>query len=87
MRFGDALLELLQEEDVYVTSTGKVNLSAFARELDGIHYQSLRRAVSGARPVPIEMIEECARALRVRPNYFLEYRILRPRHLGAARVA
>ena len=73
-RFGEALIDLLREDDLYVTSTGKVNLRAFAQELEGCPYHSLRRAVVGDRPATVELMEECARALRVRPDYFADYR-------------
>jgi transcriptional regulator with XRE-family HTH domain len=79
--FGDALLDLLRDEDVYLTGTGNVNLRAFARDLDGVTYQTLRRAITGERRVTLELLEECARVLRVRPDYFAEYRIEQVRRL------
>jgi plasmid maintenance system antidote protein VapI len=74
LRFGDALADLLREND-YTTSTGNPNWHAFARELDGIHYETLRKAVNGQRGVTPELIEEVARALRIRPQHFVEYRL------------
>ncbi len=69
-----ALRELAIEND-YVTQSGKPKWSALASELDGFHYETLRRAATGRTPPAPRLIEECARALRVRPDYFLEYRV------------
>jgi len=89
--FRDALLELLLEHD-YSTQTGSPNWAAFAERLDGIHYQTLRRAVGGQqRPSP-RLIEECARVLGLRPEYFVEYRFylaqrdFDPREVGRDRA-
>jgi hypothetical protein len=69
-----ALRELVVEHD-YVTRSGAPNWAAFAAQVDGFHYETVRRVATGRRvPVP-RLIEECARALRVRPEYFLEYRV------------
>lgn len=73
-RFGPALRELLIEHD-YATRTGSPNWSAFAAELDGIHYETLRKAVAGERRPSLNLLEECARVLRLRPAYFVEYRL------------
>jgi hypothetical protein len=72
--FPIALRELVIEND-YVTQTGKPNWAAFASELDGFHYESIRRVAAGRRYPSARLIEECARVLRVRPEYFTEYRI------------
>jgi hypothetical protein len=72
-RFGAALRELLIERD-YATRSGNPNWRAFAAELEGIHYETLRKAVAGERRPSRRLLEECARVLRLRPGYFLEYR-------------
>lgn len=72
--FGVALRDLMIEYD-YVTSTGRPNWSAFAAELQGVHYETLRMAVTGDRRVSVRLMEECARVLRISPDYFLEYRV------------
>jgi plasmid maintenance system antidote protein VapI len=72
--FGQALAELLRESD-YTTQTGNVNWRAFARTLEGIHYETLRKAVAGERTATPHIIEEVARALGLRPDYFVEYRL------------
>ena len=69
-----ALRELVIEHD-YVTRTGKPNWAAFAAELQGFQYETLRHAATGRRRPTPRLIEECARVLRVRPEHFLEYRI------------
>lgn len=69
-----ALRELAIEND-YVTQGGKPNWAALASELEGLHYETLRQAATGRRRPTPHLMEECARALRVRPEYFLEYRI------------
>ena len=72
--FARALRELLLERD-YATRTGKPSWSAFAAQLDGIHYETLRRTITGRRHPTPALIEECARVLGVRPDYFAEYRL------------
>jgi hypothetical protein len=69
-----ALRELAIEND-YVTQGGNPNWAALASELEGIHYETLRQAATGRRRATPRLIEECARALRVRPEHFLEYRV------------
>jgi hypothetical protein len=72
--FRVALRELVIEND-YVTQGGKPNWAALASELEGVHYETLRQAATGRRRPTPRLMEECARALRIRPEYFLEYRI------------
>jgi hypothetical protein len=89
--FAIALRELVLEHD-YTTGTGNPNWSAFSAELDEVHYETLRRAVAGERPPSPLLMEECARVLRVRPEYFLEYRVhlakrdFDPREVGIDRA-
>jgi hypothetical protein len=89
--FAVALRELLIEHD-FATRSGKPNWSAFAKEIEGVSYETLRRVVAAALPPSRELIEECARALRIRPEYFLEYRLYRaqrdfdPREVGIDRA-
>jgi len=77
--FGVALTELVREvEDVYATPRG-LKVATFAEVLDGVSPGALRAAVSGDGPPSPALIEECARFLRVRPDYFREYREALPR--------
>jgi hypothetical protein len=78
--FGVALAELLRESD-FTTSTGNPNWNAFARQLDGFHYETLRKAIAGERTVTVPLMEEVARALSIKPDYFAEYRIEQARRL------
>jgi hypothetical protein len=74
--FGTALTQLVGEtEDVYVTARG-LKVSTFAEVLDGISVSELRAAVHGEATPSAGLMEECARFLRVRPEYFREYRVL-----------
>jgi hypothetical protein len=90
--FGLALRELLVEHD-YVSASGAPKWSVFAAELEDAHYETLLRAVSGKRSPSPHLMEEAARALRIRPEYFLEYRIylaqreFDPRVVGLERAA
>lgn len=72
--FRIALRDLVVEEG-YATKTGNAKWSAFAAELRGVHYETLRRAVAGERAPSPRLIEECARVLGIRPEYFLEFRV------------
>lgn len=72
--FPIALRELVIDND-YVTRSGQPNWAAFAAQLEGFHYETLRRVATGRRQPSPKLIEECARALRVRPEYFFEYRV------------
>jgi hypothetical protein len=77
--FGPALTELVREvEDVYVTARG-LKVATFTEVLDGVSTGALRAAVSGEASPSLALIEECARFLRVRPEYFREYREVLPR--------
>lgn len=72
--FREALAELLRDND-YTTQTGNVNWHAFAAELDDIGYEALRKSLAGTRTVTPHIMEACARALRIKPEHFAEYRI------------
>jgi hypothetical protein len=77
--FGPALTELVREvEDVYATARG-LKVATFAEVLDGVSPGMLRAAVSAESPPTLALLEECARFLRVRPEYFREYRDALPR--------
>ena len=65
--FPAALRELLIEND-YSTQTGKPNWAAFAAELEGFHYETVRRVAAGQRWPSPRLMEECARVLRVLPE-------------------
>lgn len=58
-----------------VTAMGNPNWSAFALELDGVQYESLRKAVTGERRPSPKIMEEVASALDMEPGDFIEYRL------------
>jgi hypothetical protein len=72
--FALALRELAIEHD-YATRSRNPNWSALAARLEGVHYETLRRATTGERPPAPRLMEECARIFGLRPEYFLEYRL------------
>jgi hypothetical protein len=72
--FGIALRDLLVETD-YTSASGRPKWAAFAAELEGVHYETLLRAIRGQRAPSVQLMEECARVLRIRPTYFVEYRV------------
>jgi hypothetical protein len=73
--FGEALTALVREvEDDSFLAGGRLKIRTFAAMLEGVSPGALAAAVAGdARPSP-RLLEECARFLRVRPEYFREYR-------------
>lgn len=76
------LLDHLRESD-YATSSGRPNLAAFARELHGVSYETLRRVVAGKRQPSLRLIEEAARVLRLNPDVFAEHALLKARQAVA----
>lgn len=73
--FGEALRDLLLADgDIYVSASGKVKWATFAHVLHGVGYEVLRRTARGDREPTLQLMEECARVLQVRPTYFAEYR-------------
>lgn len=70
--FGVKLRDLLQERGI-TTGMGNANFKAFAELLPTIHYETLRKQVSGERPVGIDTMKETAEALNIPPTTFDEY--------------
>ena len=72
--FGEALTALVREveDDAFLVARG-LKVRTFAEMLDGISASTLAAAVAGSPPSRA-LLEECARFLRVRPEYFREYR-------------
>jgi hypothetical protein len=71
--FAEALDELLRESD-YTTLDGRPKLSALLADLHGVGRTELYAAARGERTPSVELMEECARVLAVRPEVFREYR-------------
>jgi len=71
--FGVVLRDLLVERGI-TTRMGNPNWSAFVQDVDGVHYETLRKAVTGERPPSPELMEACAAALDEKPEeLFYEY--------------
>ena len=75
--FPRALDELFRDDELYTAwSSGRLNLSALARALEGVGQTTLRDAYRGRRQPTPRLMEECARLGRVSAEYFREYRAL-----------
>ncbi len=72
--FGEVLRDLLLERGIS-TPIGNPNWSEFARDLAHIHYETLRKAVTGDRRPTPELMTACAQALQLEPDIFPEYRL------------
>lgn len=72
--FGTALRQLLQDRQEFLTKTGNVNYRLVANALDGVHYETLRKAAAGDRSPTVHLMEQLAELLNVSPDYFTEYR-------------
>jgi Helix-turn-helix len=77
--FGEALTALVREveDDAFLSSRG-LKIRTFAEMLDGVSASTLAAAVSGTTTPSRALLLECARYLRVRPEYFREYRAALP---------
>lgn len=72
--FGAIVRDLLIERD-FVTGMGNPNWSGFAAQLEGVNYESLRKAVTGDRHPAPKIMEAVATSLGVDPSIFWEYRL------------
>lgn len=72
--FGKVLRDLLIEHEI-TTGMGNPNWSAFAEKLETVHYETLRKAITGERQPSPKVMEEAAAALGVTPDLFIEYRV------------
>lgn len=85
--FGAIVRDLLIERGV-TTGIGNPNWSGLAAQLDGVQYESLRKAVTGERHPSPKIMEQVAKALGVDPSIFWEYnlweaqRAFDPREVG-----
>jgi hypothetical protein len=71
----------------YTTPIGNPDWARFALELDGIRYESLRKAVTRERQPSLKIMESCAAALDVDPTIFWEYQLAQVRRSFDARTA
>jgi hypothetical protein len=72
--FGIVLRDLLIEREI-TTKLGNPDWVDFARTLRGVHYETLRKAVTGERPVAPKVVEAVAKNLGVDPTMFADYRL------------
>lgn len=78
--FAETLQRIVQERGV-TNRVGNVVWRQFADDLPTIHYETLRKMLSGERLLDLESLEEIAKAAEVDPAAFVEYRVLRARQL------
>ena len=78
--FGAVLRGLLINHGV-TTRIGNPDWVGFAKQLEGIHYETLRKAVVGERAPAPKVIEAVSDALGVVPATFAEYRLWEARRL------
>lgn len=89
--FGQVLRDLLIEREI-TTGMLNPNWSAFAEMMPDVHYETLRKAVTGNRQPPPALMERCAAALGVEPSVFSEYRLWQaqrmfdPREVGLSQA-
>jgi transcriptional regulator with XRE-family HTH domain len=76
--FGRVLAELVIASG-YVRKNHSPNWVDFVARLDGVGYETLRKALAGERePSPL-LMERVAHALNVEPSTFIEYRLTKAR--------
>lgn len=73
--FGRTLRDLLIAKDV-TTRNGNPDWAGFCQLLDGISYETLRKAVTAERAPTLKIMEAVADALSVEPETFIEYQLL-----------
>ena len=89
--FGAALRALLISREI-TTKNGNPDWATFAEQLPNIHYETLRKAVTGERYPARKVIEAVSAALGVEPTFFAEYdlwdtqRQFDPRQVGLSRA-
>jgi hypothetical protein len=74
--FGVAVRALVVVSPALTRRNGSPNWVALAR-VSRLDYETLRKAVTGERPVSEKIMIALANALKVKPTYFLEYRLKR----------
>jgi hypothetical protein len=76
--FGQVLRDLLLEHG-YTTGLGNPDWPRFAMELDGVEYESLRKAVTRERAPSVKIMTACASTLGIEPEIFWEYELAQAR--------
>jgi hypothetical protein len=70
-----AVRDLLIEKEI-TTRLGNPDWAGFAQLLEGVSYETLRKAVVGERSPAPKLMEAVSDALDVHPKVFAEYRII-----------
>jgi len=73
--FGAVLSELLRDREEFLMKTGNINWRLVADELDGVHYETLRKAVANERTATPNLMEQVAELVEVPATVFAEYRL------------
>ena len=73
-QFGAMLRALLINAGI-VTRMGNPDWTGLVRQMQGVNYESLRKAVVGERPPSEKIMTAAAAALDVKPTVFTEYRL------------
>lgn len=84
-RFGIALRDLVLalDDQRFLTPNGNVNWMEFVHETMeplGVKYETLRKAIAGERTPSVSLMEMCAKALGIKPEFFGEYRLAQALH-------
>jgi hypothetical protein len=74
--FGEVVRDLLIERG-YTTAIGNPDWPRFASDLDGVNYETLRKAVTRERLPSTKVMERVAARLDVEPSIFWEYELAR----------
>ena len=91
--FGEALQALFRQRRQFLTASGNVNWTQAAEAIEGVSYETLRKAVAGERPPGQGLIEKVTASLDLPPNFFLEAQLadarrqLDPAVVGLKRAA
>lgn len=78
LQFGATLRALLINAGI-VTRMGNPDWTGLVRQMPGVNYESLRKAVVGERLPSEKIMVAAAEALSVEPTTFVEYRLLEAR--------
>jgi hypothetical protein len=73
--FHVALRRLLAEREEFWTKTGNINWRTVAEALEGVHYETLRKAVARERSPSPKLMEQLADLAHTSPDCFLEYQL------------
>jgi hypothetical protein len=77
-QFGVVVRSLLIDAGI-VTRMGNPDWTSLVRQMQGVNYESLRKAIVGERSPSEKIMIAAAHALDVKPAVFTEYRLLKAR--------